>query len=334
VTRPPCGVAPALDVEGLAAELERALPGRVERGLRVAELSTYRLGGPVAVVVRVGCEADLEPVAAAVARHAPPLLVIGRGSNLLVADTGFAGLGLVLDRELEALALPGGAAGATDAVVRAGAGLALPVLARRVAAAGLTGLEFFVGIPGSVGGAVRMNAGGHGRETRDVLVAARTCDLTAGGTVGERRAEDLALDYRHSALTPTEVVTGATFRVAPDAPAECEERVAEIVRWRREHQPGGANAGSVFRNPPGDAAGRLIDACGLKGYRVGGAHVSEKHANFFQADAGATAADVRRLVFDVRARVAAETGVLLTPELQMVGFDDDATGAVRSGGGE
>jgi UDP-N-acetylmuramate dehydrogenase len=170
-----------------------------------------------------------------------------------------------------------------------------------------------------------MNAGGHGRETADVLLSARTCDLVTGsGTVAERTASDLELSYRHSAIGPTEVVTGATFRVEPVDPAACEAQVAEVVRWRREHQPGGANAGSVFRNPPGDSAGRLIDASGLKGLRVGGAHVSEKHANFFQADAGATASDVHQLVLTVRDRVEAATGIRLVPELQMVGFAPNA----------
>jgi UDP-N-acetylmuramate dehydrogenase len=335
VNRPGCGLLPGADLDDLASELERALPGRVVRGLPVAELSTYRLGGPIAVAVRVGREPDLQPVAVAVARHAPPVLVIGRGSNLLVADSGFAGLGLVLDGDLETLALPEptGAPGAA-AVVSAGGAVPLPVLARRTAAAGWTGLEFFVGIPGSVGGAVRMNAGGHGRETADVLEQARTCDLATGrGDIRERDLDGLDLGYRHSAVGGAEVVTAATFRVTRDDTADCEARVAEIVRWRREHQPGGANAGSVFRNPEGDSAGRLIDACGLKGFRVGGAFVSPKHANFFQADTDATASDVRALVVEVARRVEAETGVRLVPELQMVGFDEADVAGGDGGGG-
>jgi UDP-N-acetylmuramate dehydrogenase len=198
----------------------------------------------------------------------------------------------------------------------------LPVLARRAAAAGRGGLEFFVGIPGSVGGAVRMNAGGHGRETAEVLLRARLVDLAGGGDEVERPASDLALGYRCSAVGPSQIVTGADFAVRDASPADCEAAVAEIVRWRREHQPGGANAGSVFRNPPGDAAGRIIDALGLKGFRVGGAVVSPKHANFFQADPGATADDVYRLVHAVRGRVREATGLDLEPELRMVGFED------------
>ncbi len=318
------------DLGAVAAALEAALPGAVERDLPVAELSTYRLGGPVAVVVRVRRDADLDPVAEVVAHHRPPVLVIGRGSNLLVADTGFAGLGIVLEGELDHLEFPpdderdDGPAGAADPGVAAGAGVALPVLARRAAAAGWSGLEFFVGIPGSVGGAVRMNAGGHGRSTKDVLRRVWSRDLLAGpGVIDQRDAAGLDLAYRHSNIAPTEVVTAAEFRVTRDDARECEARVAEIVRWRREHQPGGANAGSVFRNPPDDSAARLIDACGLKGLRVGGAYVSEKHANFFQADPAATATDVRHLVLLVRGRVEAATGVRLVPELQMVGFAEE-----------
>jgi UDP-N-acetylmuramate dehydrogenase len=295
---------------------------RVERDVSVADLTTYHVGGPVAVLARVGSGAELAALADALAgAPLPPLLVVGRGSNLLVADAGFAGLGLVLDGEFDTVDLR-----AADDSVRAGAAVALPVLARRAAAAGRTGLEFYVGIPGSVGGAVRMNAGGHGRETADVLVAAEVADLAAGGQPEVRGPGALGFGYRRSAVTPTEVVTGATFRVVDGDAGAAEAEVAAIVRWRREHQPGGANAGSVFANPPGDSAGRLIDALGLKGFRVGGAVVSPKHANFFQAEAGATADDVRRLVVEVRRRVLDATGVALVPELRMVGFADESAG--------
>jgi UDP-N-acetylmuramate dehydrogenase len=300
-----------------ARELETALPGIVERDVPLARLTTYHLGGPVAVLVRAGSPAALEAVASVVRTYAPPLLLVGRGSNLLVADAGFAGLAVVLTGEYEQIDLD-----AAAGIVAAGGAVPLPVLARRAAAAGRGGLEFFVGIPGSVGGAVRMNAGGHGRETSEVLVRARVVDLQGSGAEATRGPGELALGYRRSALGPTEVVTGAELRVVPADPAASEAEIAEVVRWRRAHQPGGANAGSVFANPPGDSAGRLIDTCGLKGFHVGGAVVSPKHANFFQAEAGATADDVFRLVTEVRRRVREATGVLLQPELRMVGFDD------------
>jgi UDP-N-acetylmuramate dehydrogenase len=298
----------------LAVALEAAVPGGVARDVPAAELGTYRVGGPLAVLVRVPDDAALSRVGRVLAGDPRPVLVVGRGSNLLVADGGFAGVGILLVGEFEELTIG-------DRTARAGGAVALPVLARRTAAAARTGLEFYVGIPGSVGGAVRMNAGGHGCETRDVLVRARVRDLVHDRT-SERDPEDLALGYRTSTIGPTDVVVDAEFRVEPDDADACAARIDDVVRWRREHQPGGANGGSVFRNPPGDSAGRLIDVAGCKGARVGGAVVSEKHANFFQAEAGATARDVRDLVARVQARVRAETGVSLVPELVMVGFDD------------
>ena len=315
--------------DALAADLERALPGRVARDLPVAELTTYRLGGPVAVVVRAGTPSELAALAGVLSTSRAPVLVIGRGSNLLVADAGFAGVGVVLDGTFDQMSLD------TElARVRAGGAVALPVVARRAAAAGITGLEFLVGIPGSVGGAVHMNAGGHGAETRDVLERAWVFPLADP----ERQHADvldaagLELSYRHSNLAATDVVTMAELRGTPDDARVCGQRIDEIVRWRREHQPGGANAGSVFRNPLGDSAGRLIDAAGCKGLRVGGAVVSEKHANFFQAEPGAVADDVHRLVRCVQRRVAEHSGVVLEPELRMLGFAPDADLGPSPGG--
>jgi UDP-N-acetylmuramate dehydrogenase len=304
--------------DALAARLAGA-GVRVERDVPVADLTTYHVGGPVAVLARAAARAELAAVADVLAGDPlPPLLVVGRGSNLLVADAGFPGLGLVLDGTFDAIDLH-----ADPGALRAGAAVALPVLARRAAAAGRTGLEFYGGIPGSVGGAVRMNAGGHGRETADVLVEAEVADLAAGGAPAVRSLAAMGFGYRCSGLAPGEVVTGATFRVVDGDPDTAEAEVAAIVRWRREHQPGGSNAGSVFANPPGDSAGRLIDSLGLKGLRVGGAVVSPKHANFFQAETGATADDVRALVAEVRRRVLDATGIELVPELRMIGFADD-----------
>ena len=304
-----------MTLDALADELDARLPGRVARAQPLAELTTYRLGGPLAVVVRVADDAELAAVAELVAKHDPAVLVVGRGSNLLVADSGFEGLGVVLTGTFEELTIDTAAGRA-----RAGGAVPLPVLARQTAAAGLGGLEFFVGIPGSVGGAVRMNAGGHGRETREVLDRAWVADLRTGAAPIPRTPDELDLGYRHSDLSATDVVTGAELVGVADDPAACGERIDDVVRWRREHQPGGANAGSVFRNPEGDSAGRLIDAAGLKGLRVGGATVSEKHANFFQADPGATAGDVHALVREVQRRVRDDSGVCLQPELHMVGF--------------
>jgi UDP-N-acetylmuramate dehydrogenase len=324
-------VSTSAELASLAGDLRDLLPDATTEGASFAELSTYRVGGRVAVLVRAKDVDALAAVAAVTRRHRPRLLVIGRGSNLLMSDVGFSGLVVVLEGAFEAIELPdqpprallAGGAGEKK-LLRAGGAVPLPVLARRAAAAGLAGVEFFVGIPGSVGGAVRMNAGGHGRETVEVLQRAWVVDLLDGtgeAAAQPRKVEDLDLGYRRSNLRASEVVTAAEFAVTPDETEACEARVAEIVRWRREHQPGGQNAGSVFRNPPGDSAGRLIDAAGLKGLRVGGAVVSEKHANFFQAEAGATARDVIDLVAEVQRRVEESTGVELVPELHVVGDD-------------
>ncbi|HKH26376.1 MAG TPA: UDP-N-acetylmuramate dehydrogenase [Acidimicrobiia bacterium] len=313
------------DLASLAGDLRDRLPDATTGNASFADLSTYRVGGPVAVLVRVRGVDALVTVAEAARRHQPRLLVTGRGSNLLMSDAGFSGLVVVLEGDFEAIDVLEQSPGA----LRAGGAVPLPVLARRAAAAGLAGLEFYVGIPGSVGGAVRMNAGGHGRETVEVLRRAWVLDLLGEEppTARARDVTELELGYRRSNLQPSEVVTAAEFAVSPDDAAACEARVAEIVRWRREHQPGGQNAGSVFRNPPGDSAGRLIEAAGLKGLRVGGAVVSEKHANFFQAEAGATARDVLDLVAEVQRRVAKATGVELVPELHVVGDDAGDQGA-------
>ncbi len=308
-------------IEQVAQRLETLLPGKVRREVAFAELTTYRLGGPAAVLVRAGSPDDLAALAAGLPEGLP-VLVVGRGSNLLVADEGFAGVAVVLEGELAEMRIePGASAGPdTDTTVRAGGGLALPVLARRSAGAGLAGLEFFVGIPGSVGGAVRMNAGGHGRETVEVLRRVWLADLAGDGRLEEHGPGDLGLGYRRSRVGPSQVVVAAEFRAGADDPGACEARIDEVVRWRRANQPGGSNAGSVFTNPPGDSAGRLIDACGLKGLTVGGVRVSERHANFFQAEPGARAADVVALVAEVARRVEAETGVRLAPELRRIGF--------------
>jgi UDP-N-acetylmuramate dehydrogenase len=305
-------------LDAVVADLEARLPGAIERDAPSGPLTTYRCGGPVAALVRVRDDEDVRTLAEVLAGHREvPLLVVGRGSNLLVADAGYPGVGIVLAGDLERVELD-----RAQARVFAGGAAALPVMARQAATAGIGRLEFFVGIPGSVGGAVRMNAGGHGAETRDVLVSARVVDLDRAETV-DLDVDALKLGYRRSALTARKVVVSAVFAGRSDDPAECGRRIEEIVRWRREHQPGGQNAGSVFTNPPGDSAGRLIDATGLKGLRVGGVVVSEKHANFFVAEPGARAGDVVALMAQVQARVEAATGVHLEPELQLAGFVGD-----------
>ncbi|MGZ4678337.1 MAG: UDP-N-acetylmuramate dehydrogenase [Acidimicrobiia bacterium] len=302
-----------------AAALEARLPARVARDAPFGALTTWRVGGTAAVLVRVETVAELADVAA-VLTPAVPRVVLGRGSNLLVADAGFRGLVVVLGTAFERVTFA--ATGTDSGVVTAGGATPLPVLARQSAAAGWSGLGFYVGIPGSVGGAVRMNAGGHGRETVEVLLDATVVDLAGAGEPVTLGCAELGLGYRASALGDDDVVVAARFAVTPGDREELRAELGEVVRWRTEHQPGGANAGSVFRNPPGDAAARLIDVeCGLRGLRVGGAVVSEKHANFIQAERGATAADVHHLITLVRDRVEMTTGVRLVPEVHEIGFE-------------
>lgn len=279
--------------------------------------TTYRVGGRSALLLEAASLDDLRATRDAVAGSGVPILVVGKGSNLLVSDGGFAGLAVVLGDGFAEIDIDG-------TTVRAGGAAALPVVARRTVAAGLTGFEWAVGVPGSVGGAVRMNAGGHGSDVAASLLGVRVLDL-AGGEDGVVPAARLALGYRTSALRPTSVVVEATLELEPGDRDLGEALLAEIVRWRRDNQPGGPNAGSVFTNPPGDSAGRLVEAAGCKGLRHGSASVSTKHANFIQADAGGRADDVRALMRIVEDRVRDAFGVDLHPETVLVGFDDEAT---------
>ncbi len=295
--------------------LASALGSLARRDAPLGALTTYRVGGRAALLVTATGEDDLLAVRHALGAHRVPVLVLGKGSNLLVSDAGFPGLVVQPAGELTAIDVsrPG------STVVRAGGAAGLPVVARRSVEAGLSGFEWAVGVPGSVGGALKMNAGGHGSDVAASLVRYRWVDLCSPQG-GEEGPERLALAYRASTLTDTEVVVWAEFALAPGDPEAGQALLREIVRWRRAHQPGGSNAGSVFVNPPGDSAGRLVDAAGLKGLRLGTAAVSEKHANFIQADDGGSADDVHRLIAHVRSVVAERFGIDLACEVRQVGF--------------
>lgn len=307
------------------------LGDKVRHEVPLGPFCTYRVGGAAARFIEVADAAELVRLAGALSSAADPadparaVLVVGRGSNLLVADAGFPGLVVSLGASfasVEPLAATSSATSSADdptTVLRAGAGASLPVVARRSVSLGLTGFEWAVGVPGSVGGAVRMNAGGHGADMAEVLVGVRVVDLSSGEDDVVPLA-DLDLGYRHSSITSAQVVVHADLALTHGDPALGEERLSEIVRWRREHQPGGQNAGSVFTNPVGDSAGRLIDAAGCKGLRIGTAAVSAKHANFIQADAEGSADDVVALMAELVARVEAHAGVVLHAETVLVGF--------------
>lgn len=302
------------------ARVAAILGSRAEHDVGLAPLTTFRIGGPAPLVVRARSAEDFTAVHDAVRSTGVDVLVVGQGSNLLIADGGWPGLVVVVGGG-DSDAITTERASDDEFVVRAGAGVKLPVLARRSVAEGATGLEWMVGVPGSVGGGVRMNAGGHGSDVATNIVSAEVVDLAKDVGVVVRSAASLGLAYRHSVLTATDIVISAAFRCGVSRTSVGEDTLREIVRWRRTNQPGGANCGSVFTNPPGDSAGRLIDAAGLKGSRIGGASVSDKHANFVQADPGASAADVWALIIDVRAHVFRRFGVVLTPEVRTAGFD-------------
>jgi UDP-N-acetylmuramate dehydrogenase len=278
--------------------------------------TTYRVGGPAAVLATVEGVTDLQKVAAAAMASGLPTLPVGRGSNLLVADRGFEGIAVVLGEGMAEITI------CDKGTVVAGGSTSLPVLARRTVAAGLTGMEWAVGVPGSVGGAVRMNAGGHGSDTSRLVRSARLVSLETGKitTLG---AGEFGFGYRSSMLSDSDVIVSATFQLQAADDREPERGAAEltdIVRWRRENQPGGQNAGSVFVNPAGESAGALVESLGLKGHRIGSAEVSGKHANFIQADEAGSADDVRALMIDVANRVRRELGIELHTEIRTIGF--------------
>ncbi len=306
-----------MSLDELARRLQAKMRGRVDRERPLAPLTTYRLGGPAGLYLEPADEDDLAIVAQALSDD-PDLavLVLGRGSNLVVSDRGWPGVVIRLGPLFARIERP--REGDPEGLLAAGAA-PLPTLANWAARRGLEGLEFLVSIPGSVGGAVRMNAGAHGCDVANSLRSVTVLDLT-DGTLRARRAGDLDLSYRHSNLSARELVIDATFALRLGEPNEIRARIDGFRRHRAATQPGALqNAGSVFKNPPGDAAGRLVEASGLKGFRVGGAEVSTLHANFFLASTGATAQDVFDLVQEIRARVAERTGIYLEPEVRFVG---------------
>ena len=303
----------------IAAALESTFGDRVERDAALGDLTTYRVGGRASIRVRAESASELETIGKLIAGSDTPFAVLGRGSNLLVADEGFDGIVVTLGEGLASIAIAG-------TTVRSGGAAPLPVVARRTAAAGLTGFEWAVGVPGSIGGAVRMNAGGHGSDMAQSLVRVSVVNLATGDPAQLSSAE-LELGFRSSALGRSLVVTEAELALAVGDRERAEAEISDIVRWRRENQPGGANAGSVFVNPRPDSAGRLVDEAGAKGMRYGSAEVSTKHANFIQVDDGGSANDVAALMAAVRAQVHEHTGVDLHAETHVLGFAPEIAAA-------
>ncbi len=301
-------------VTTLADDLRALLPdlrGRLVADAPLADITWFRVGGPAEVMFTPADEDDLAYFLARVPEEVP-VFTIGLCSNLLVRDGGVRGVVIRLGRGFNAIETLEG--------FRLSAGAAVPdvKVARAAADAGIAGLSFYRGIPGSIGGALRMNAGAHGSETKDVLISAHAIDRQ--GKVHDLTLADMGFAYRRSAVPPDWIFTRATFQGTPGAPDEIMRAMDEVAAYREKHQPiKERTGGSTFKNPPDNSAWKLIDAAGCRGLRVGGAMVSEMHCNFLINDRQAAAEDIECLGETVRARVKAASGIDLTWEIVRVG---------------
>ncbi len=306
------------DAIATGTEIQRRIGVKTSRDEPLARFTTMRVGGPADLFATVHNAHELRAMVRFARSRGLPHLLLGRGSDLVIADAGVRGLVIQIRAE---------GSRTTGEHYTAEAGVQMARAATETQRAGLTGLEFGLAIPGTVGGAVWANAGAHEADVAGVLESARVLSpdgaetIVPGGSLGfgyrdSRFKHPVDLDGRLLG----DVVIEATFRLAAAPPDVIKERLDGIRHWRQAHQPLGLpSAGSVFRNPPGDSAGRMIDAADLKGTRIGGAVVSEKHANFIVNDQKGTAADVRRLAEQVRAVVLDQFGIRLDYEVEFVG---------------
>lgn len=296
--------------------LQDIFAGCTQRPLLLAEPMTkhtsFHIGGPAELMAQPQSEAELQSLLLKAAEAAVPVTLVGNGSNLLVRDKGIRGLVIKLGSMLRDIKVSGN-------VLTFGSGVSLAQASRKAAELGLSGMEFAVGIPGSIGGAVYMNAGAYDGEMSKVVKSVRVMD--AAGKVSELSAGELDFGYRHSALQGSgKIVTSVTVELVAGDKQAIAEKMADFSNRRITKQPLELpSAGSMFKRPPGYFAGTLIDQTGLKGYTVGGAQVSTKHAGFVVNIGGATAADVLQLISDVQAKVFAAHGVHLEPEVLVLG---------------
>lgn len=296
--------------------LQDIFAGCTQRPLLPAEPMTkhtsFHIGGPAELMAQPQSEAELQSLLLKAAEAAVPVTLVGNGSNLLVRDKGIRGLVIKLGSMLRDIKVSGN-------VLTFGSGVSLAQASKKAAELGLSGMEFAVGIPGSIGGAVYMNAGAYDGEMSKVVKSVRVMD--AAGEVSELSAGELDFGYRHSALQgSSKIVTSVTVELAIGDKQAIAEKMADFSNRRITKQPLELpSAGSMFKRPPGYFAGTLIDQTGLKGYTVGGAQVSTKHAGFVVNIGGATAADVLQLISDVQAKVFAAHGVHLEPEVLVLG---------------
>jgi UDP-N-acetylmuramate dehydrogenase len=292
-----------------------SMPAGIRRDFPLARLTTVRTGGAGELFARAGSDAQLLELLAWAAAGDVAVSVVGSGSNLLIADAGVPGLVVKLDRELAAISV-------AAPRVLCGGGARLPAVAARVARAGLSGIEFGVNIPGTVGGAVRMNANAYGGELESVLEYVQIATATG---LQRREPRELGLGYRRSSLADGEIVTRASLLLAPAEPDAVKATLEEMRRWRHEAQPQGIKTfGSTFKNPDdphaqGRSAGLLLAEAGCNGLALGGARFAPKHANFIENTGTATTADVIAVIAEGRRRVLERFGVALEPEVQTLG---------------
>lgn len=303
-----------MSFDDIVPELRRSLPdlrGTLAAAAPMSDLTWFRVGGPAQVLFRPADEADLAYFLKTI-DPALPVSVMGLGSNSLVRDGGIEGVVIRLARGFSH-AVP-----ESDHRLRVGTAVPDVKAARAAADAGIAGLAFYRGIPGCIGGALRMNAGAHGCETKDVLIEARAVDRE--GNVHVVSLAEMGLTYRHSAVPEDWIFTEALFQGAPGDTAEIQKEMAEVADYRETHQPTRERTGgSTFKNPPGESAWQLVDAAGLRGFRVGGACVSQKHCNFLINDRDASAEEIETLGETIRSRVKANSGIELQWEIKRVG---------------
>jgi UDP-N-acetylmuramate dehydrogenase len=297
--------------------IERLPPvrGELEENAPLDRETWFRCGGPADVLFRPADRDDLIEFLRSKPREVP-VTVIGYGSNLLVRDGGVAGVVIRLGKRLAEIEVAGDE-------ISAGAGAGDVAVAAAARDAGLAGLEFLSGIPGTIGGALRMNAGAYEREMKDIVVECKALDPEGG--LHKLKLDELGFSYRHCGVDESWIFTGAVMRGRPDDKAKIAERMAEIRRQREESQPlRTRTGGSTFANPPGRKAWKLIDEAGCRGFKVGGAMVSEKHTNFLINTGGATAADIEELGEEIRRRVKAKSGITLEWEIRRIGVPKEA----------
>lgn len=299
------------------------IPDTWEVDAPLAPFTSWKIGGPARFLSHPTDPPSLASELRAASDLNIPVFALGGGTNLLISDNGFPGLVIrYMDRSMR---LQIGEEDADSAVLRVGAHAPLAGTARAMALRGWQGLEWAEGIPGTIGGAVVGNAGAYKGDISQILIQVEVLTKDAHREVWP--VEKLRYAYRRSILRDmppgSVIVLGAEFRLRRGDAQELRRKMDEIAKRRRSGTPAGQSCGSVFRNPPGGAAGRIIDSLGLKGARCGGAHVSEEHANYILNDGDASAKDVLTLIRTIRERVRAETGILLIPEIQFVGFDKE-----------